>query len=274
MVGTGGVGSGPGTGGSVGTGGAGSGGTGSGGAGTGGTVGTGGTPGTGGMTGGGAGGSGATSIVISIDFVGGARATAPAPAMTAAETAGVKPVANWNSASGIMGSLNQLVTSRGSATGTSVTWNSPPAGTASGIWRINYPDVPGDQRMMNGYLDPTATGSPATVTVTGLASVITTPGYDVYVYTMGDPANGETRTYTYSISGVAGTFSVRQSGPADLSAFPGFTAATTSDTPGNYFVFRNLKSASFTLTATPGSSSNNLSRAPINGIQIVSPSGS
>ena len=41
---------------------------------------------------------------------------------------------------------------------------------------------------------------------------------------------------------------------------------------GNYVVFRNLTSASFTLTATPGTGSP--TRAPVNGLQIVAPTGS
>jgi hypothetical protein len=37
-------------------------------------------------------------------------------------------------------------------------------------------------------------------------------------------------------------------------------------------VFRNLNTATFTLTATPGTGTN--MRAPVNGLQIVSPTGS
>ena len=39
---------------------------------------------------------------------------------------------------------------------------------------------------------------------------------------------------------------------------------------GNYVIFRNLRSPSFTLTANPGTGMH----APVNGLQIVSPSGS
>jgi hypothetical protein len=49
---------------------------------------------------------------------------------------------------------------------------------------------------------------------------------------------------------------------------------TSEGGSGNYVVFRNVTGTSFTLTATPGTTTGNEHRAPVNGIQIVYPSGS
>lgn len=259
----------PGSGGAGGPGGSGGGANGSGGsAGAGGRGGgAGGASGTGGA---GTGGSGPR--IISIDFTGG-PAAAPGPEMTVTEIAGVKPATHWNNATGVMGSLTDLVAFGGGVTPADLTWASPANDPSTGMWQIGYPDLPGNQRMMNGYLDPTIAASPATISVTGLPTSITSAGYDVYVYVLGDPGADEMRTYTYSITGVAGTFSVRQNGPTDETAFPGFMLVSSSNGFGNYFVYRNLRGSSFTLTATPTGPANR-PRSPVNGIQIVSPSGS
>jgi hypothetical protein len=116
---------------------------------------------------------------------------------------------------------------------------------------------------MNGYLDP---ASPATVSVSGLPTAITSGGYDVYVYTYGDVPSGQTRTYGYAIG--TASFVVMQTGPF-ANPFPGFSLAPNQGS-GNYVVFRRVTGSSFTLTATPMTSN----RAPINGMQMVWPSGS
>ncbi|MES1172056.1 MAG: hypothetical protein ABUL77_02370 [Bacteroidota bacterium] len=277
-VSTGGAGSGGAAGGAVG--GAGSGGSGAGGAATGGIgtggIGTGGI-GTGGQGTGGALTGGAGSRILSIDFVGGSNvATGGAGATTfvagtplaSTELAGFKLASNWNNAPGNMGTLPALALADGAVTPASVTWNSPGMGTSPGIWRVGYPDTPGNSRMMNGYLDPVQTSAPATVAVSGLPANITGAGYDVYVYVTGDVSAGQTRNYRYAIG--SNTIMVTQAGPSPLT-FSMFMLAPAGGA-GNYIVFRKLTGASFTLTATPGTGSS--ARAPVNGIQIVSPTGS
>ena len=192
-----------------------------------------------------------------------------APAMTAAEVAGVKPAAHWNGAANIMGTLTNLLLADGTATTASVMWNSPSMGSNPGEWMVGFADMPGNTRMMNGYLDPVAVSMPAVVTVSGLPASITAAGYDVYVYVTGDVGTGtSTRTYNYAIGTTM--FTVSQTGPAPTS-FTSFTLAPAGGA-GNYIVFRNLTAATFTLTATPGTGTN--LRAPVNGLQIVSPTGS
>jgi hypothetical protein len=236
------------------------------------------------MGGGGAGGRGGASgaagsgvggagqVILSVDFIGGnipsGTTVVPAPAMAATEVAGVKPAANWNGAATNMGTLANLVLASGAATAAIVTWNSPVMGTNPGEWKNPYADTPGNARMMNGYLDPPASSTPATITVSGLPAAITGGGYDVYVYVAGNIANATTRTYGYAIGATSVT--VTDTGPTPTT-FPGFTLAPAGGA-GNYIVFRSLTAASFTLTATPGTG--NPMRAPVNGLQIVSPSGS
>lgn len=231
-----------------------------------------GTGGTGGAGTGGTGGTGVdapiASMIISIDFVGGVvgdAGIAGTVVMSTTEAAGVKPATNWNSAASNAGTLSSLKLADGTTSSASVTWN------AAGTWSLYMTDAPGDARMMNGYLDPTATSSPATVAVSGLASPMSS-GYDVYVYCYGDIYLVETRTFQYTIGST--THSVSETG-ISVHAFPGYTQVMSEGGTGNYVVFHNVTGTSFTLTATPGGSTvTGLHRAPVNGIQIVYPSGS
>ena len=142
-------------------------------------------------------------------------------------------------------------------------------GTNPGEWMVGFADMAGNTRMMNGYLDPVTASMPAVVTVSGLPASITAGGYDVYVYVTGEVGTGtSTRIYNYAIG--TATFTVSQTGPTPIT-FTSFTLAPAGGA-GNYVVFRNLTAASFTLTATPGTGTQ--TRAPVNGMQIVSPTGS
>jgi len=189
--------------------------------------------------------------------------------MAATETAGYKPAASWNSLAGASGTSSQLKRSDGTVTAAQVAWSSPAQGS-TGIYQ-NWPsDSPGNMRMMNGYLDPNLPGMPGTVTVSGLPAAVSAGGYDVYVYCLGDLSYQTSRTYQYSIG--ATTILVSQVG-LSLPTFPGFTVAASGGT-GNVVIFRNVSGASFTLAATPASSPDGNLRAPLNGLQIVSPTGS
>jgi hypothetical protein len=266
---------------SVGTGGVGTGGAATGGAGMGGVVGTGGR-GTGGAGTGGAGTGGVAAVqILSIDFVGGVVVTSaggaggrtvmvtPTP-MAATEVAGVKPAANWNSAPGAVSAsaLTPLLLGNGTSTAASLTWNASSTSTSPGVYSAGLPDAPGDVRMMNGYLDPAMGSLPsATITVSGLPAAATTGGYDVYVYFLAALNTNETRSHKYTIG--ATTITVSQTGPT---TFTGYAQTADMGTTGNYVVFKNVTSASFTLTATAVTGTTK--RAPVNGLQIVWPTGS
>jgi hypothetical protein len=274
---SGGAGGAPSTGGRTGSGGViGSGGATGGVKGSGGVTASGGATATGGATVVGTGGATGPAI-LSIDFVGGISSTTlagkmvviPAPTLDPSESAGVKAARNWNPAQTGSATLGMLTLADGTVSSASVTWNSPASATETGVWRNNLTDAPGDPRMMNGYLDPLSSSAPATVSVSNLPAPFSTRGYDVYVYSEGDIPDTTTRASKYTIGSTSIT--VSQTGPTPPAVFTGFKRAQNNGS-GNYMVFQAVTGGSFTLTATP--SSGTPTRAPVNGIQIVSPPGS
>jgi hypothetical protein len=193
-----------------------------------------------------------TSRTIGIDFVGNTGA-----AMSAGETAGVVPFDNWNTASGADRTTPlALVDDAGATSGATVVWSS------DNVWSTPIADTAGNARMMKGYLD-TGFGNTTSVTVAGLPA----GPYDVYVYVDGDNGTGS-RTGSYTISGAGiTTTTITATDTANTNFAGAFTQATND--PGNFVKF-SIDAGGFTLTATPGATSDGRLRAPINGIQIVS----
>jgi len=173
------------------------------------------------------------------------------------EVAGVVAKANWNDAIGLANTTGQaLLDESGTATGATVVWNT------NGSWNLPTTDTPGNVRMMRGYLD--TIGGTTTVSVSGLPA--NAAGYDVYVYADGD--NGAaTRTGAYQISGTGITTTAVNLTDAANTNFGGtFTQGNNSS--GNYVKF-TITATGFTITATPGATTDIYPRAPVNGIQIV-----
>jgi len=185
--------------------------------------------------------------IISIHFVGGGTP------MSANETAGVVAAANWNDAVGASSQGISLVDNAGMADGACVSW------LGSGGYNNSLPDTPGNNRMMRNYLDGFSTNN---VTVSGLPETFTRNGYDVYVYANG-ATYGATRVYNYRI----GSASVNLTDPPNSDTIGAFILGANS--PGNYVKFTSLTKSSFTLSASPVSSTDPDLRAVINGIQIV-----
>ena len=190
---------------------------------------------------------------ISIDFVG------SDVAMASTEVAGVVAEPNWNDATGAASSSPlALVDSTGAATTATVTWS------ATNVWELPITDAPGNARMMKGYLDDSGSTT-TTVTVAGLPG--SSSGYQVYVYADGDNGTA-TRSSTYTISGTGiTTTSIGLTDAANTNFSGTFTQANNS--AGNYVVFTIPNVSGFTITATPGTSTDAWPRAPVNGIQIV-----
>ncbi|HEY0074454.1 MAG TPA: hypothetical protein VGB77_10150, partial [Abditibacteriaceae bacterium] len=198
---------------------------------------------------------GPPSDVISLNFVGGSSANGTPALMGNTESAGVVKVTNWNNLTGNSGTKGSLLSAGGSAVVGSVTWSSNATGSQ------NITETAGDRRLMKGFVD-TSNTSNTTVTISGLGAPYTTNGYDVYVYADGDNGTA-TRSGTYKI----GTRSYICTDAAGA-AFSG-SYALGSNRNGNYMIFPNVTGTSFSLTATPGTSSDATKRAPINGLQIV-----
>lgn len=193
------------------------------------------------------GGVAAPAKTISIDFTGNGSA------MQTTELAGVVSKANWNNAPGaVSASALTLRDEDGALTTATVSWKS------ANPWAIPYADVPGNLRMMRGYLD-NGDEAPITVTVNNLPP--SANGYDIYVYSDGDNQT-QRKEGVFSIDGGPGVFC------SDASSVNfGGTFTKCADGPGNYAVL-STAATSFTLTATPLSTQGSY-RAPVNGIQIV-----
>jgi hypothetical protein len=194
--------------------------------------------------------SSTTAKAIGINFVG------RGSAMGASESAGVIAKANWNNATGVSGSAAALVDETHAPTGAAVTWSS------NNVWSTGITDTPGNMRMMKGYLDTASTS----VTSVGVSGLISDPnGYDVYVYIDGD--NSGARTGAYKISGTGITTTTINATDKAGTNFGG-TFIQANNSTGNYVKF-TIKATAFTLTATPGASTDAYKRAPVNGIQII-----
>lgn len=233
--------------------------------------------GAGGATGAGgsAGGGAPATRILSIDFVGGVPG-APGPrggvAMDPTEIAGVVPAKNWNAAPGGTGSLARLAYSDGTiATGAKAMWSAPHNNVAdSNTWSVGYTDVPGDVRMMNGYLDPSWDNTPPStaadiLTVSGLA---TGRPYDVYVYVKGEFSSGGSRTYEYAIGATKATLT-QMSAPVTQPSSPFVYRLAAEGGAGNYVVFQQVSGATLVLSVKPTSAPDAWYRSPVNGIQIV-----
>jgi hypothetical protein len=189
--------------------------------------------------------------VVGINFVGTSSSI-----MAPSESAGVLPMTHWNNATGATRSTPlALIDGSGNATTAAITW------TSNAGWMTPIVDQPGNARLMKGYLDTSST-SRTSVSVAGLPF----GAYSVYVY-----ADGDNRTYTrlasYRISGngiTATTISLAD--PANTNFAGTFRQSTGAS--GNYVQF-TINAGAFTLTATPGASTNATQRAPVNAIQIV-----
>jgi hypothetical protein len=193
------------------------------------------------------------SAAIGISFAGGNTN------MAASEVAGVVAQNNWNNANGASSSSPlSLVNQTGSLSGATVSW------TSDNTWFSNsILDQPGNARMMKGYLD-TGNSHPTVVTLSNLSSGT----YNIYVYADGD--NGtSTRSGTYQLSGPGITPSIIGLTDPPNTNFAG-TFVQANNSNGNYVLFSNVPVGSgFTLTATPGQTSDVYPRAVVNGIQIV-----
>lgn len=197
---------------------------------------------------------------MSIDFRGGSSSNGTPSPMQPTEVAGWIPLASWNNAPGNTGTAGYLALDDGTVTGASINWSS------NNTWSIPITEAAGDARMMKGYLDTNGagkTGATTSVVVNGLPFSFGNGGYDVYVYTDGDNgSNSKTGQYTLAGS----TLSTLDLGNLKFSG----QYFQNNGNGGNFVVFRNVKTSSFTLTATPLASDGAGGRAPINGISIVS----
>ncbi|WP_158615529.1 cellulase family glycosylhydrolase [Acidipila sp. EB88] len=194
--------------------------------------------------------------------------------MARTEIAGFVPQAYWNQA--IAGILPDLIDRNGSNTPAVATWRSPYH------YSINIPNIPGNNRMMRGYLDSSNT-LPNSVSVSGLPASFAI--YDVVVYFDGanagsDSKPGPSRSSLYRLTSMGtdgvihGCQEQKQEGSTIRGTDAGvdfsgtFTRASGGST-GNYVLFTDCTGSNFHLTSIHGQSTDDQVRAPVNGIQIL-----
>lgn len=168
---------------------------------------------------------------ISVSFAGD-NAAQPSINLTAAETAGVVPVANWNAdAQGVEGSIADLMDSDGAATGASVSWSG-----ANNTWGGTGATTP-DEMLVNGWLDDNGDG--ATINVTGIPYET----YDVIVYGSSDDGNAG-RGLTTQVNGTdffsGGVFETLSDGGTYFSSSVGFVDGASAANDPSFFSITGL----------------------------------
>jgi hypothetical protein len=188
---------------------------------------------------------------ISINFTGGGGGGVTT-SEAASDMAGVVMKGTWNNANGNTGTVNNLMDDTGAVTTTSVSY------TSNNTWTIGAlpTNATGNQKLMEGYLDSTAT-STTSINVTNLPFNT----YDVYVYTLGDSGTNTVGGTTYDRMG---KYTI---GAQSVTTKPKPPFNGTFTLGDNYSLLTGITGASFTLTAQAATANN--FRAPVNGIEIV-----
>jgi hypothetical protein len=209
------------------------------------------------------------------DSTGGLIGSRTVTTLAPADVAGLPAVAqqNWNNLTGATGSNPAIVDNNGNSLATvGLTWNAP------GLWANGnngaalLPGTP-DNVLQYTYLDNSSPGW-TTVAITNLPSQLTTSGYDVYIYTLGD-TGGRGGAYgivdpvnTNTILGAFKNF-VEDAVPTNYVQCLNVGAGTNAQ--GNYVVFHGLTAANIMVQSTTTiNAQSGTPRAPICGIQLVS----
>jgi hypothetical protein len=200
--------------------------------------------------------------------------------LAASDAAGVEPQSNWNNLSGQNGTNATLMAwsdgNTAEATTASVIWSSNGTWASTGGGEENNKFTGTDRTLMTGYLD-TSENSTTSVTITNLPSAVTTDGYDVYVYILGGVPNkgGAYRILDAATGAVLKDYVLAQSpaNPTNYTAVP-MTLGTTNAI-GTYLLFTGLSAPAIKVEATTANGKgfgSTAFRAPINAIQLISPS--
>jgi len=168
---------------------------------------------------------------ISVSFAGD-NAGGTSLNLTAADVAGVVPVANWNAdAQGAAGTVAGLLDSTGTATAAGVEWSG-----ANNTWGGSGATTP-DEMMVNGWLDDNGTG--AAIAVTGIPYAT----YDLHVYGSSDDGNAG-RGMNVNVNGTGyysgGVFTNLSAGGSFFSSDVGFVNGATTDADPSYIVVSGL----------------------------------
>jgi hypothetical protein len=230
-------------------------------------------------------------FAIGLNFGADEAAGANTGTLAAADKAGVPGLAqaNWNNLSLLSGTSTAIVADdNGTAEPTTVTvvWNSANTWSSTGRGEENNGLSGVDKVLMTGYLD-TGAATTSTVQIASLPARLTEAGYDVYVYALGG-VGGRGGSYRI-LDGATGKVlrdSIRAQSPTNLASYaevPSNLGATANGAAnlvfgaGNYLVFRGLTAPAITVEARTAAAGTGVGysatpRAPINAIQLVTPS--
>ena len=239
--------------------------------------------------------AGKQTYAIGVNFTDDNRDGVVGPADVAGADAGAQ--ANWNNAFGVTsearGPLNLKADKGGVAQTTTATveWSGVPNTWAStGRGEENNPLKGSDHLLMSGFLD-TSADSTTQIKITGLPTSLTSGKYDVVVYALGGVAGG--RGGAYRVTDANGNtlsgynYVVSPQNPATLTRAVPSAAVKPGDgatySEGSYIVFTGLSAASIIIEGTTQVVSvggvdvdvgvGGAHRAPINAVQLVTPSG-
>lgn len=223
----------------------------------------------------------------------GANETATASLGTNA-VAGIPSVAqaNWNNILNTSGTTNNLlldVNGTAEITPVTVRWSANNLWASTGVGEENngFPSNSPNRTLITGYLDTTGT-STNSVTISNIPPLLTTNGYDVYIYAIGGVGGrGGSYRVVDATTKLPLTDYVRALGDTNASSFAevipiGGTNpnGTNRAAVGNYIRFKGIMSSAITVeSATSAAASGGLGfgnppRAPINAIQLVAPTAS
>jgi hypothetical protein len=236
--------------------------------------------------------AGSQTYSIGINFTDDNRDGSVGPKDIAGTAVTAQP--NWNNAIGLSttdtgpvaltadeGGVAKTTTATVEWSGSGNTW------TSTGRGEENNKLTGPNHLLMTGFLD-TSNDSTTQVTIKGLGSKFTTGKYDVVVYTLGGVASG--RGGAFRVTDAAGTelkgyvLTLTPENPTELSPVPIAANATPGDGAtygtGSYIVFKGLSSPDIIVEGTTAADANGVDlgvggtqRAPLNAVQVVSPSG-
>lgn len=192
--------------------------------------------------------------------------------------AGVVPLANYNNIT--QAAATFAITDSSGLNPATLTLAGPGAGNGFSNATVGNG---GNNSLMHGYLDSGGTGG-AGATGTGTSSVtltlsnLTSPSYDLYVYTLGDaprPGNLGDGLPQYTVNGTnyfaaiqggafSGTFVRDGTQSTQLTAFPNPNALTA----GNYLLVQGVTPVAGTITLVTNAD-NRTFRSPVNGLQLI-----
>jgi PEP-CTERM motif len=212
-----------------------------------------------------AGMSSAATPYIGVNFVGGGGGPGAATTLDPTDVAGLVPQGNFNNVTTTTGAGVALVDSNNAATGVTLTF------AGQGLWTAGTGTANANQKLYNGYLDGSDTGTAPLLGVNSYSlSNVPAGTYNLIIYAQPDGLDGRDQDYTLNGDVSTKVFLSSDAG-SSFDTF-GFVrgSATSQDgagATGNYVEFDNISLASVGTISWAGHS--DTFRNFANGFQLV-----